>query len=233
MNTLSEFQVDRQIFEAKFPLNYLFWDRAGKLWTALARSFPEMKFVLADPNHTQFEAGNFYLAAEPGTLRFTSKDGLPFDLFEKGAVNFYRIAVDVLEIELFDRLGFRTIWIKEFPSLAKAAEAFCEFNLLSVPDGNAFGIKESPVQMETRLIWEGDKVGAIMGLHAEKRRVDPQIPWEVRSRLKAASSEQYVLVLDVDYFTTMSLQRNQVDVGEWISSSRRVVQKALVKEVFK
>lgn len=233
MNTLSDFQIDRQIFEARFPLNYLFWDRAGKLWTALARSFPEMKFVLADPNHTQFEAGNFYLAAESGTLRFISKDGVPFDQFEKGAVNFYRIAIDVLEVELFDRLGFRTIWIKSFPSMPKTTEAFSEFGLLSVPDGNAFGIKEAPNQLETRLTWEGDKVGAIIGLRTEKRRVEPQIPWEIRSRLKADSSEQCVLVLDVDYFTTTSLQRDQVDVKEWINSSRRVVQKALAKEIFK
>jgi hypothetical protein len=117
--------------------------------------------------------------------------------------------------------------------MSKATEAFMEFKLLSVPDGSAIGIKEVPNQLETRLTWEGDKVGAIMGLRTEKRRVEPQIPWEIRSRLKADSSEQCVLVLDVDYFTTTSLQRDQVDVKEWINSSRRVVQKALAKEVFK
>ena len=233
MYTLSDFQIDRQILEARFPLNYLFWDRAGRLWTALARSFPDLKFVLANPNHTQFEAGNFFLVAEAGVLRVTSKDGVTFDQFEKETVNFCRIAVEVLEIEMFDRLGFRTIWIKYFSSRSKTTEAFREFGLLSVPDGNAFGIKEPPAQLETRLTWEGSNVGAILGLRTEKRRVDPQIPWEVRSQLKATSTEQCALVLDVDYFTTASLQRDQVDVREWINSSKMVVRKALAKEVFK
>jgi len=155
------------------------------------------------------------------------------DQFEKEAVNFYQIAVDVLKIELFNRLGFRTIWVKNFPSMSKTTEAFREFNLLSVPDGNAFGVKDPPVQLETRVTWEGNKVGAILGLRTEKRRVEPQIPWEVRSRLKASSTEQCALVLDVDYFTTASLQRDQVDVREWINSSKRVVNKALTKEIFK
>jgi len=233
MLSLSDFQVDRQIFEARFPQNFLFWDRAGELWTSASRRLHDLNLVVVDPNHTQFEAGNFFFAIEVGAVRVTSKDDEPFSEFEKLARSFFEIVVEGLEIELFDRLGFRTIWIKQYQSTTEATNAFRDLGLLSEPAGESFGIKTPPIALDVKVTWEDERTGTTIGCRVEKRKVDPKIPWEFRSRIQATSSERCFLVLDVDYYTTAKLQRDQVDAGEWVGSSFRFVKKAVGKEILR
>ncbi len=233
MISLPDFQVDRQIFEARFPQNFLFWDRAGHLWTAASRKLPGVKLVNVDPNHTQFEAGNFQYIAESGIIRVIAKDNEPFSEFEKLATIFFEIVVEFLDIEMFDRVALRTVWTKQYESTLKAVESFRELNLLSEPNGETFGIKTPPIGLDVKVTWEDERTGATLGCRTEKRKVEPIIPWDFRSQIKAASSVHYYLVLDVDYYTIAKVQRDQIDAREWISSSNRFVKKVVGKEMFK
>jgi len=191
--------------------------------------------VNVDPNHTQFETGNFQFFAEPSVVRVVSKDNEPFSEFEKMATIFFEMVVEFLDIELFDRVALRTVWAKQYDSTLQTAESFRELGLLSEPAGESFGIKTPPIGLDVKVTWEDERMGATLGCRAEKRKVDPKIPWDFRSQihLKAAPPERYFLVLDIDYFTTAKVQRDQMDAREWIGSSYRFVKKAVGKEIFK
>lgn len=233
MLSLSDFKVDRQIFEARFPQSLLLWDRAGEMWTSISRNFENLKMVSAVPNNTQFETESFYLVVEPVLLRIVAKDDRSFDEFEKHANSFFRIVVDSLEIELFERLGIRTMWAKQFPTMSEASEALRSLDIFRKFKGESFGFEAPSATFDAKTTWEDRHNGAMLGLRTEKRRVEPQVPWEVRSQLSISTEERHLFIVDVDYHTVPKLQRDQIDVKEWISSSQRIVKKALAKEVFK
>lgn len=233
MHSLSDFHIDRQTCEARIPQNFLFWDYSGRLWTALGRTFPTLKAVNVNPNHTEFEAGDFLLVAEPGVLRITAKGTVSFDDYLDKACVFFKACLEILRVEVFDRVGYRAIWIQEFASMAKASESFNNFGVLTLPNEPLFGIDAPPIGLETRITWESEDIGVMVGLRAEKRAIEPQIPWEVRSQIQAAGSERFVLVVDSDRYTRKTLSRDRLDVQEWIGSSNRTLRKSLSKGFFK
>lgn len=233
MHSFSEFQIDRQVCEVRIPQNYLFWDYSGRLWAEIARDFEKMKAVNANPNHTSFEAGDFLLVAEPSVIRITARGTVSNDEFLKKSSVFFDTCIDILKIALFDRVGLRIIWTQEFRSMRETKEGFEKFGVLALPAGPLFGIEEPPVGLETRISWESANIGVVLGLRTERRSFEPQLPWELRSQVKATGSEQFLLVVDADRFTRKSLSREVLDISEWIGSSHRVLKKSITKEFFK
>lgn len=231
--SLSNFQVDSQVCEARMPQNFLFWDLSGRLWTEMARVFPNLKAVNANPAHTEFEEGDFLLVAEPGVLRVTAKGTVALDEFLKRAAGFFEVGIEVLGFELFERLGYRIVFLREFPSIRAACEAFADLKVLSLPaEPPPFGIKEPPSALDTRITWESEETGTIMGLRAERRNVEPQIPWELRGQIKATGSERFLLVIDVDRYTRKRMVRDQLSVYEWITTSHKLIRRSLEKGLF-
>lgn len=232
MDALASFKVDRYVCETRMPTNYLFWDYSGRLWTSLARVFPEMKFVNANPGHTEFEVGGFLLVAEPGVLRATANGSVGFDDFLIKATEFFDVSVELLSFEVFDRVGYRTILVREYPSMPEAAEAFKELGLLSVPRSPIFGLKAvEPSGFDVRITWDSDDVGILASLRTEKRVVEPIVPWEIRNQVMVKGAERFLLVIDVDRFTRKKLNRDQLGFNEWISGSNRIIRKS-ISQVF-
>lgn len=233
MLALSDFKADRQIFEARFPQSFLLWDRSGQIWTSISKIFENLRMVNAVPNNTQFENTSFYLVVEPGLLRIAAKDDKPFHEFEKYADSFFRIVVESLEIQLFDRLGLRTIWARQFPTMPEALEALRSLHTFHEFKAESFGIEATSANYDAKTSWEGERNGAIFGLRVEKRHYNPQVPWEARSHIDISTKDKHLLIVDVDYFTVPKLRRDQVDAKEWINSSQRVVKKGLAKELLR
>jgi hypothetical protein len=232
MLSIDEFEVDRQVFEARFPLSFLLWDRSGEMWSLISRDFEDLKMVNASPINIQFESERFYLVAEPNLLRITSKDNTAYEEFEKKAQAFFRLIVKFLEIQTFTRLGLRTIWTKRFPAMIDARSALAGLKLVTAPDPKSLGFKDDLPGVDLKFTWDDAHHGVTLGIRSERRKAEPQIPWEVRTQIEFKAPEKYFLVVDADYYTVPQLRAGQVEVQEWLSSSHRVIKKALTKEVF-
>jgi hypothetical protein len=233
MQSFSDFQMDRQVCEARMPLSYLFWDYSGRLWAAVAKEFIGIKLVNANPGHTEFEADDYLLVAEPGILRITAKSSVSAREFVERSSDFFKACIEILRVEVFDRIGYRAIWVHEYPSMTEARDAYWNLRMITLPSESMFGIEGPPAGVEARIVWESEDIGVALGLRTEKRSVEPQIPWEVRSQMKAAGSERCLLVVDADRYTKKALARDKLDIAEWIGSSYRVLTKSLSKEFFR
>jgi hypothetical protein len=111
--------------------------------------------------------------------------------------------------------------------------AFEEFDLLTNLGTSAFALEDASVaNCEVKFSWEGKHNGVFISVRTEKRAMEMQPPWDFRSHLDVKSLKFSVLYVDVDYYTTTPLRRDQVDVAEWLGSSRRLVRRGLAKEIF-
>lgn len=233
MLSLEDFKIDRQVFEAKYPPNYLLWDRSGEMWATIARDFDGLKLVSAVPNTTQFESASFYLVVEQEVLRITSKDDTPTEKLIENAQSFFKVVVRFLEIELFTRLGLRTIWGKRFGTLTEVREAIKDFQMVRDFRAEEFGLKPNPPGVDLKITSEDKENGITIGLRTEKRHMEPQIPWEFQSDYDWTPKDRFALVVDVDYFTVSQVRKDQLDAEEWIGSSLRRIKKGLAKEIFR
>lgn len=232
MLSIDDFKIDRQVFEARFLPSYLLWDRSGEMWSLIVRDFDDLKLVNAVPNSVQFESDLYYLVVETNLLRITSRDNPSFEEFKKKTSSFLQAAIKFLDIEVFTRLGFRTIWNKEYSSMAETCDAFAELNLFRKFVPESFGLNKGNPTTEFKTTWEDARQGLTLMLRTEKRRADPQIPWEFRNVFNLKAVEKYVMAVDVDSYTVPQIRIEQLEISEWLNSSYRHSKKALKKGVF-
>jgi hypothetical protein len=232
MLALSDFQLEQRVCEARVPQSYLFWDYSGRFWTEIVRVIPDLRLQNANPGNTQFASNDFLLVAEPGLLRATAKGHTRQPDFQAKASEFFEIAVKMFKIDVFERLGYRVIHGREYPSMPEAISAFGGFELLSVPKSSPFGTAEQTAAMDTRMTWEDDDVGVTLAVRTELRTFQAVLPWEVRDYITASSSKKNMLVVDVDRFTKKKLNRDQASAHEWIGASDRFIRKSLTRGFF-
>jgi len=232
MRSLSDFQIYRQVCEARMPQRFVFWDYSGRLWAAVTRVIPDLKVVAANPAHTEFASDDLLLVAETGVIRATARGTVRHEEFLKKTADFFHIAIDMLEIDVFERLGYRIIYTQDFPSMKEAAAGFTEFKLLSLPQPSIFGVEEPPEVLGARVTWENDDVAFTLDVRTEKRNTEPQIPWEMKDQMNASGTERSLLVVDVDRYTKKSVSRGQLSIEEWINNSHRNIKKSLSKGLF-
>lgn len=232
MRSLSDFQLEQRVCEARMPQSFLFWDFSGRFWADIVRRVPDLRVLSANPGHTQFESDDFLLIAEPGLLRATAKGHLGHSEFQEKATEFFEVAIDLFKIDVFDRLGYRVIYGREYPSMKEASSAFGEFGLLSIPQPSPFGIAEQSSAMDARITWEDENVGATLGVRTERRNFQAVIPWEARDYIKTTNSQKSMLVIDVDRFTKKKLNRDQASLKEWIGTSEKFIKKSLERGLF-
>ena len=229
MTSLSDFQIDQQVCELRAPQSFLFWDYAGRLWTSVGKAIPDIKVISATPANTQFEAGDLLLVAEPGILRSTARGSVSMDDFISATTTFFEIGIDLLKFQVFDRVGYRVIFSRDFSSMSDAAAAFGEWKVINTPADTVFGVKQAPTILDSKITWESEDLGILFGLRTEKRTVEARVPWEMRSQVQAKGSERFLLVVDVDRYTKKQLNREQLGISEYIGGSNRAIRKSLTK----
>jgi hypothetical protein len=232
MLSLSDFVIERIVFEARYPQNFLLWDRSGELWTQLGRLFPALTLVTAQPNNTQFETDGYSLLCSADALRITCKGEISFSSFKEAAASFFDSCVQTLRIDKIDRLGLRVIFAREYKAIGEAAEAAFSFGKLLKPSSDFFKTDGVPNLVDWRLSWQGSTVGVQLMVRTEDRKVNAQLPWELRSVATISVKNFCALVIDADYFTTAPLYRDQVSADEWLRSSDRSIRKGIEKELF-
>lgn len=223
---ISEFVLQKALLEIRYDPAYPIWDRAGSLWHTAAKKWPGLQNTKAEPNSTAFKWKNRYeLAALLERAYVSSIYPQEFlDEFYEVIDGFVGFVVDTLEIEKFNRIGFRIGFIKKYESREEAIASFTDLSLLSVPEGKQFGIDGPIVSPSYQIGWEGDELGVTVRVNVVTEKVDFDVPPGVRD-IKSIHYEDYALIYDVDYHTLAPTSVGQLKPLGWAKSIMQVVRR--------
>jgi hypothetical protein len=219
---LSSFTLENCTFEVRYPNAFAFWDKAGQLWLTVQEKWPDMSVVFADARKTDFKTGKTRLTVELDQARIGASDPSVEEIF-KEAREFIRLTTKELQITTYKRVGFRSIYFKEFKDKKEAAEAFFSLKLLRLPEGKKFEIDDTPISAQYLLRWESEKKGVMVHLRSETRVVDVEPSPEAERFMKPIHRETSGIVFDCDYYTVAPVEPGQLDPLEWMKHAMHII----------
>jgi hypothetical protein len=221
---LSSFTLEQCVLEARFPQALALWDNAGALWRAIQEKWPDVRLVTAEPAKTSFQDGKTGFVVELKAARITVLNSAKsMDELSKIGRDFFKLTALHLQLLLYERLGLRLIYFKEFKDREQAASAFHSLGLLKVPSTKKFEIEEQPVNQHYSLRWESEKKGTLVSCRAETRKIDYDPPIEAAQVFSPIHTERSGIVVDVDYYTVAPVEIGQVDMGEWMNHALHII----------
>ncbi len=221
---LSSFTLEQCVLEARFPQALALWDNAGALWRAIQEKWPEIRLIKAEPAKTTFQDGKTGFVVELQAARITILDSAKaIDELARIARYFFKLTAAHLQLSLYERLGLRLIYFKEFKDREQAASAFRSLGLLKVPNTKKFEIGEQPVHQAYGLRWESEKKGTLVSCRSETRKIDYDPPIESARVFSPIHIERDGIVVDIDYYTVAPVETGQVDMGEWLNHALHIV----------
>jgi hypothetical protein len=226
MLSVADFKFDRAVLETRYPNGYMFWDRAGIVWSEAIQRWSDLEFVSAEPAKTSFRLGTKYqFDAELGqsrTLAFLPDSSLN-GLIEI-AKPFYEIVFKHLEVKVLSRIGLRCLLFREFATKEEAVEAIISTRLVHVPSGPHFGI-QSPPATEASIIWEDEVRGTRFHLAYQRREYQLQPPADLQHRVKPLSITIHGVLLDTDFYSVSPIQVGQFSAEEWCKQAVHVLRR--------
>jgi hypothetical protein len=221
---LSQFPLEQFALEIRYPVALALWDRAGTLWRAVREKWPDLNLVTAEPAKTTFQMGKTALVVEIKAARIVSVNPEK-SIAELSAIakDFFRLTILHLQVPIYDRVGLRLVYFKEYKNRKDAASAFYSLGLIKVPDEKKFEVDDRPVNPQYNLRWESEKKGGVVQFRAETRKVDWDPPIESVQLFSPIHTERNGLVLDLDYYTVAPVEPGQLDMGEWVNHAVHVI----------
>jgi hypothetical protein len=212
-----DFKLEKATIEVRYPLALAIWDHSGDLWTEVLAKWPSAKFVQAEPSKVQFNIEDFQLSAQAdqshiiGSLPDRKLSGLA-----NMAKPFFEIALRHLKARILTRVGLRLIYFREMQDERSATKMLLNTGLIHLPQGKYFGFEETPTRAGLNVRWESSGRGALMNLNYVGRDYEIQPPPEIRDKVASSKISQKGILLDVDFYTTSSLEIGQFGAIEWI-----------------
>ncbi len=222
----STFKLIRATMEIRFDDAYILWDRAGKVWSKMSLSLPNLKMNVVEPNAISSIADDRYeLSVKLGAAHLTDlKPSSSLKEFMANSELFLGIVANSLEIRDFTRLGFRLTYSRKFQSKREAADALISTKMLNVPSGKHFNIEGKVFMPEYALRWEGESTGVRVKLTAQDKKIDLNVGPGVEE-ISSVHIETSEVLYDIDYYTLKTTKRGQLKFEEWISQAYRLVKR--------
>jgi hypothetical protein len=221
---LSSFALEQCVLEARYPQALALWDTAGSLWRAVQEKWPEIRLIKAEPAKTTFQDGKTGFVVELQLARIVVLDSVKsMDELAKIGREFFKLTAQHLQLSLYERLGLRLVYFKEFKDREETASAFRSLGLVRVPKAKKFEVEEQPVNQQYTLRWESEKKGTLVTCKAETRKIDYDPPIESAQVFSPIHKERNGIVVDIDYYTVAPVEIGQVDMGEWMNHALHIV----------
>jgi hypothetical protein len=223
---LSFFKINQANLQIIYPNSFSLWDNSGKIWDKVKHKYPEMKsFEDPAPNKTTFniDKNNLFSVAINNLTVGSVFPISNLDNFIEKCLFIYKICLDELHFNLIERLGFRLIYSKEYPSLDEITKLFLDLDLIKFPQKKLFNIDGKMTFYNFHFKWEGETLGCSTQLRAEKNNLilDPPLGWD----LEVIKKEKYLAYYDVDYYTIGNINVNQLDLSTWLELAFRQIKK--------
>lgn len=222
--------LEKAVVELRHPPALALWDRAGSLWRKMEKVLPGIAMLEAQPNATLFRLppnNDFNVELEVHRLAAASPDRKLTE-FKKHADQFSKIVLETLEINQLSRIGLRLIYSMRTKSRDEAADLVLAKGAIRIPkslgDTPPFAGRLSLPEAAFR--WEGKALGISYRMRAETRNFDLSVPPGFPSDLaRSVKQEINYATLDLDYYTTVKMARDQLVLTDWIESGLRVLKR--------
>ena len=226
---IEDFELERIVFEVRFPSAFQLWDRAGALSDALAKVWEPLSLTTAQPGSIAFRRGrDMNLAVELGrAVMVLFYPGSRPDVKQIDA--FFEVVREHLQLTTLQRVGLRFLLFKKFETLTKAASAVLGVGILNVPKERVFGAEGEPTAAEAMIGFSGKGLGGTLRIGAQTRQVNIDLPLEVSPDIKETHETSHGVSLDVDFFTPKEVQAAQMGLPEWIEQVMHVYRRDVPK----
>lgn len=226
---IEDFELERIIFEVRFPNAFQLWDRAGTLADALSKVWEPLSLTAASPGSIAFRLEReMNLAVELGRAVMglyhpsSKPDVKQFDAF-------FAMVREYLEVRTLQRVGLRFLSFKKCETLSMAASALLDVGILNVPTERVFGTEGEPTTAEAMIGFQGKGMGATLRIGTQTRQVKVELPLEVSPKISETHETLYGVSLDVDFFTPTEVQAAQMGLSEWIEQVMHVYRRDVPK----
>jgi len=230
MLSIDDFKLRRIVCEVRFPEAFLIFDRSGTVFQTLRREYPAVTQDQAAPTSIQMSSEDWVFTLELTQCRVTSKNlnSTRIEPFTAVCDYFFGLVIELLEIDSFSRVGLRSIYARPYESLAAAREELQSLDYVkALAKEPRFGEAEALKEIGFR--WEGEQLGALVGIKAETAKIDATFPPEFEFSQSELHKELNFLTLDVDYYTVAFVEPSQWDAATWIPQAYRIVRKESTK----
>jgi len=223
---LSQFTLRRAVFEIRYNEAYILWDRTGQLWEAAINKWPNLKIVDANPAKQLFKLNDTYeLNVELSKAHFSdTKPSSSLKNFIEFSESFLNLVTQTLNISEFTRLGFRLIYINDFPDKISAANSMLDTKMIKIPEGKHFNITGKVLLPVYSLRWEGESKGVKVVFRAQDKKIGFEAPLGF-NEVPSMHLEKYELVYDIDYYTLAPIVKGQLKISEWLSEAYHLVKR--------
>lgn len=219
----SDLKLENIAVELRYSYAYLFWDLAGHVWRDVRYRLPPNSFVVnnANPGSVWVNyAGKYQLVIEAQRMAVGCMHPEPDlkEFFEITEV-LYSLTIERLEIDTFDRIGLRQIFVKSYDSFAEVKKVLLSLPSISVPSGLLSKSTSEEVGVGLTFRIESDSTGTFYNLHGVDRSIDIGVPPEFSDSVennKETVYHQSVLTLDTDVYTKTAISAGQVKIAEWM-----------------
>jgi hypothetical protein len=222
---LANFQLQTAIFEVRYDHALLLWDRAGSFWHWARQAHPTLKVIEAAPSRVTASIERQYqIALEINRFAVELFPPARMEDYIKLCGNIFGRAAILLELDVLTRVGIRLVYRQTHRSKDETAKAMLETGIIKVPSGTFFGIQGRIVQPMCSVSWEGEKLGALVQLRTQERKlvVDPPIGENSFERIE---KEVFEFDFDVDYFTIAPIEREIFRASDWLQQAVRVIRR--------
>jgi hypothetical protein len=215
--SLSSFKLEQTTLEIRYPMALALWDKAGSVWQVIQEKWPKIAIVHAEPAKTIFRFRKTTFIIELESARITTfAPEKSLDEFRNDGRQFIAAIVQELKIRLFNRVGFRSVYFREYASREEAAADFLSLDLLRVPDRKVFEVSDQAISPQYVVRWESEAKGFLLQVRGEARKLDFDPPPEVANEIEPIHREKNGITLDFDYYTAAPVEPAQIDSAEWV-----------------
>jgi hypothetical protein len=184
---LSQFALQRAVFEIRCAPAFLLWDRSRAIWRKIQRVHPTLKIKTAAPNQILIELPDQregYVGIDKAYVAayFPGTDLRPLKELAKPL---FTDLLETLEIADLSRVGLRLTFEQVFKERVVAARAILDNTRLPIMKGKHFNIEGEMLDPDIAVRWEGEKIGCTVRAQVLQQKLDVEFPKEFRDLTSA------------------------------------------------
>ena len=229
--SFNEFKLETIVAELRFPFSFILWDIAGELWHELEEQLPTKSFLItnASPSSVTVTYDNKYeigIEQERFVLN-TSSPKATFPEFLEILKIIFELVSDKLKIELFTRIGFRQVFVKQYPSIKKVAEDLLSLPSIIIPSQILSDNTGSYIAPGITIRVEDGNKGKFFNLRGQNRTFEVNIPSIIAPKPDEVSNtyNQSILAFDIDFYTQIQVPIGQLSILDWFKQAHDSVVK--------
>jgi len=223
---LSAFRRTQVILEVRFDEAYLLWDRAGAIWSVIARQFKAIKHTGVAPNQATF-FGDDRFAMAVALDRASITDHRPqgsldrtFDVFAA----FIENVAGGLNLPAFTRVGNRYLHAIDCKSMEDARRKAQAMFPSAAPQKKLFTLDASSIAPALKIEGDDGELGCTAQVYPNEQKIDFTPPPDVAAMgVEKTQKTLYQLVFDIDFYTKKSVKVESFEPKAWLMGWQKTI----------